>query len=164
MTHEGSHTPMDHHPPLQDEVDPVLSVVQTAASRPPYDAVRWDALADRIVAGAHDELARRRASAGLSSGKSQRRGVRAWWEVTAGWARPAMAAAVAMIGVAAALMVATPATPSGATGTDAPSAGTLAASTDAIDAVMLGAPSSASSFESSPPSRDSLFSALVGQQ
>jgi hypothetical protein len=163
MTIEGSHTPMDHSR-HEDEVDPVLSLVQLAACRPPYDTVRWDALADRIVADAQDELGRRRTVAGVPSVRNVRRGVRAWWEVTAGWARPALAAAVAMIAVAAALVISTPGALSGVAATDATTAGTLAASTDAIDAVMLETPSSVSEFESSPVTRDSLFSALVGQQ
>lgn len=165
MTNEGSHTPMDR---TRDEGpgggDDVSSLVHLAACKPPYDTVRWDALAERIVAGAQDELARRRVGARLPGGTSLRRGVRAWWEVTAGWARPAVAAAVAMIAVAAALVIATPGAPLSASGGDTTTATTLAAGTDAIDAMMLETPNAAVSVEPSPPTRDSLFSALVDAQ
>lgn len=166
MTDERSHAPMHHtRHDGQDAGDDMWSLAQMAACKPPYDAVRWDSLAERIVAGAQDELARRRAGARLPGGTSQRRGARAWWEVTAGWARPAVAAAVAMIAVAAALVIATPGAPSVASGGDTAPATTLAAGTDGIDAMMLE-PSSAAAIgvESSPPTRDSLFSALVDAQ
>jgi hypothetical protein len=164
MTNDGSRTPLGHAPQDEDEtIDTVPSLVQMAVCRPPYDAVRWDTLAERIVASAQDDLARRRGVVGLPSGTGLRRGVRAWWEVTAGWARPALAAAVTMIAVAAALMIATPAAPSAGTGGDGTIAGTLTASTDAMDAVMLGTPSTLS-VESSPVTRDSLFSTLVDER
>ncbi len=165
MSNEGAHTPMDHtRHDGQDAGDDVPSLMHIAACKPPYDAVRWDALAERIVAGAQDELARRRMGARLPGGTSVRRGVRAWWEVTAGWARPAVAAAVAMIAVAAALVIATPGALSIASGGDTTTATTLAAGTDAVDAMMLETSSAAVSVESSPPTRDSLFSALVDAQ
>ena len=93
------------------DVDPVSVLLRTHASRPPYDAVDWDAVAARIITAAGPQLERRRTGAGRAGALRWR--VRAWWEVTAEWARPALAAAVAMIAIATALVIANPAASSG---------------------------------------------------
>jgi hypothetical protein len=69
-----------------------------------------------------------------------------------------------VIAVAAALVIATPGALSIASGGDTTTATTLAAGTDAVDAMMLETSNAAVGAESSPPTRDSLFSALVDAQ
>ncbi len=142
------------------EVDPVSTLVRTYASRPPYNAVDWDAVAARIVSAADAELQRRRTLAGRAGVLRWR--VRAWWEITAGWARPAVAAAVAMIAVATALVIANPAA---SPMTDNASTAEMTATADGADAVMLGSPATEAAFtEAGPITRDSLFSAVVDGQ
>jgi hypothetical protein len=139
------------------DVDAVSTLVRTYACRPPYDAVDWDAVAARILSAADAELGRRRTLAGRAGALRWR--VRAWWEVTAGWARPAVAAAVAMIAVATALVIANPGTTPVA---DAASTAEMTATADGVDAVMLGSPATEAAFtEAGPITRDSLFSAVV---
>ena len=157
MANERSHDAGEQPAPARiGEVDPVSSLVRTYASRPPYDAVDWDAVAARIVSAAEPELERRRALAGRPGALRWR--VRAWWEVTAEWARPAVAAAVAMIAIATALVVANPSSPV----TDSSATAEMTATTDGTDAVVFGSPATQAAFtEAGPITRDSLFSAVV---
>jgi negative regulator of sigma E activity len=146
----------------RESSDPVSELVRTYASRPPYEAVNWDAMEARIVAGSNEELERRRVAASRGRAGVFRQRVTAWWEVTAGWARPAMAAAVAAVAVATALVVTTPATSPSMASTDNSATTELTSNSDAVDAVILGTESNASAVsESNPISRDSLFSTLV---
>jgi hypothetical protein len=112
----------------------VLALLRAHGAPAPYDSVDWTRLAQRIVATGHDELASRRHSAidspvivrsgrrpdtspetspggatATSEGAARRTAGRRWWEVTAGWARPTIAAAVVVSAVSAALAVGSPA-------------------------------------------------------
>jgi hypothetical protein len=146
-------------------MDPLSTLVRTYGSRPPYDAVNWNAMQARILAGSDEELDRRRTAIARGRAGALRQRVGGWWEVTAGWARPAVAAAVAMIAVASALVVATPASSTNVGGNDGLTPAEVTASSDGVDAVMLGSESNATAIaESRPISRDSLFSTLVDER
>jgi hypothetical protein len=79
-----------------------LALVRQHSRPTPYGAVNWAALADRVVADGGDELAARRQSA------AWRPVGRRWWEVTAAWARPTIAAAVVVSAISAALALGAP--------------------------------------------------------
>jgi len=162
MTADRSETTRDHLADGEERaVDPISAVVRAYASRPPYDAVDWAAIAARIVASADHDLERRRAAARWPRLASRGWSGRAWWEVAASWARPAVAAAVVTVALTGVLVAS-----SGATVTTqsevAQVSPMIAASTDGVDAVLVGSPTSpASSVGAGTITRDSLFAALV---
>jgi hypothetical protein len=111
----------------------VLALVREHRRPAPYGAVDWALLEQRIIASGRDELATRQQSAlavaapslvqpgrrfGSSHGIARassgaettwRPAGRRWWEVTAGWARPAIAAALVVCAVSTAVVLGTPA-------------------------------------------------------
>lgn len=97
----------------------------------PHDRVDWDRLATRTVAGAGAELARRRARTGRPWG-AQRRRRGAWWEVAAGWVRPATAAAA--VAALAAVVIGTPVVPTGGSAGDTAATGASLAAAPAAAA------------------------------
>lgn len=144
-------------------LDPILIAVRAHAGKPPYDAVNWGALTTRIVASADHDLGRRRAAARWPGIVGRGWSGRAWWEVAATWARPAVAAAVVTVALTGAL-VATSGAPMTNQSGDTPAApeAMIATTADGGDAMMLGAQVSlASDAEAGAITRDSLFAALV---
>jgi len=144
--------------------DPTAQLLRAHGRQPPYDAVEWDRLAARIAAGAGPELTRRRAMMPL--GRPQfTPPVRPWWEIAAGWARPALAAAISTIVVAAALLTATAGTTSASAGQSTGQSTAATTGADGVDAVMLGGSSAATpAVDGAAMTRDSLFSTLVNAQ
>lgn len=149
-----------------DNGDPILAIVRSHGQRAPYDAVDWAGMQQRIVASASPELERLRASeraAARGPGLNGRRlASRSWWEVTAAWARPAIAAAAAIIAVTTALVVGMPASTLGVDRADAPiaRASSQGVTADRVEAELLGS-SSGIDDVTGPISRDSLYAALV---
>jgi hypothetical protein len=137
--------------------DALSAIVRAHATRPPYNAVDWDGFAARITSAAAPELDRRRKAARWSDSRRDRFRVRAWWEITAGWARPALAAAVATIAVAGTLVLAT----WGATSALSADGATVTASADGVDSVMLDSQTGIATADASSAIQDSLFSAIV---
>lgn len=130
------------------------------ARRPPYGAVHWDALGARIVAAAEDEM-----TLGPWPWAVNRAGIavrlpatdapaRQWWDVAAGWARPALAAALVVGSVAGVLAVGTPAVDSG---------DTSAAAFAWLQSVTGGGSAIADRPTDAASTPDSLFTAVVEQ-
>lgn len=135
-------------------------LVRIHACRPPYGAVHWDALGARIVAAGEDEMALgRSARAGNPAGTAVRLQVsearaRQWWDVAAGWARPALAAALIVGSVAGALAVRTPAAEAG---------DTSAAASAWLQSVTGGGSALVDRATDAAATPDSLFTAVVEQ-
>lgn len=165
MTSDRTPDPAAKSPAEAAPEDETRSLLRAHAMRPPYDAVHWDALAARIMAQAEADLGRRRSVRELVGVTGLRRGVRAWWEVTAQWARPAVAAALAAIAVAAALVGTAPASSGTLAAADSAASGIatngVTANTDPVDAVLGSSTNTTVSSEARVVTRDSLFSALV---
>jgi len=140
-------------------LDPTAAIVRAYGAKPPYEAIDWTAVTARIVAGASSDLDRRRAAARWTRIAPDGRRARAWWEIAASWARPAIAAAVVTVALTGTLVATSGATTQGED-TSTSTGTTLVASTDGVDAVMFESPTTTRS-EGGVVTRDSLFSALV---
>jgi hypothetical protein len=87
-----------------------LALIREHQQPVPAGLVDWDALAARIADSGRAELsARQRAANAIGSHASLRRPAPGrWWEVTAGWARPAIAAALVVSAISTAVVLASP--------------------------------------------------------
>lgn len=128
--------------------DAVMTVVRAHGRRPPRDAVDWDALHGRIVDSARVHLARRARVASSTA-------ARHWWEVTAAWARPALAAAVVVSVISGAAALATPS----ATTSDSPDNSVMTAWLQTVGGLSAG--TMADRADATSP--DSLYTAVVEQ-
>ena len=135
----------------------LLALIREHNQPAPAGSVDWDALAARIVEDGRGELAARHHAAydGNDVRTLRRATPHRWWEVTAGWARPAIAAAVVVSAISTAVVLTSPSLAVADTG-DASSAAWLqtfgAASTPAGTTAAV-----------TPANRDSLFVEVVGQ-
>jgi hypothetical protein len=130
----------------------LLALIREHSQRAPTGSVDWSALAARIAEDGRGELAARH-SDGVRS-LPRRTAPRRWWEVTAGWARPAIAAALVVSAISTAVVLASPSAGSADAG-DASTTGT-AAWLQTFGAANVAA-------AGTPANRDSLFSEVVGQ-
>jgi hypothetical protein len=116
-------------PTLADNV--VRALVRAHGAAPPYEGVDWDALTARVLAAGRYELeTQHQRATGRRGGFRPTRatGVRAWWQVAAGWIGPAALAAAAVGSVAGVLAT-------GATGLAASNTGDeTAAASASVDA------------------------------
>ncbi len=183
----------------------VRSLVQGYGTVPPYDAVEWNALATRVVGDAQSELKRRQIAAaaesnertvdaadgivlpfglvrgGLASGTPTgttgiRRFKRHWFDVTAGWVRPAMLAAAVVSCVAVTLAIESPVSPGAIASGDSAAAlasaspsAYSAADQDASDSAMAAAVVGRASdrqvdLQLGPSTRDAMFTAVVEER
>jgi hypothetical protein len=132
----------------------LLALIREHAQRVPAGSVDWTALAARIVEDGRGELAARHRAAYDSDDVRtplRRPTARRWWEVTAGWARPAIAAALVVSAISTAVVLASPSVAAADAG-DTSSAAWLQ---------TLGATGTA--IAATPANRDSLFSEVIGQ-
>jgi hypothetical protein len=182
--------------------------VQAYGTVPPYDAVEWNALALRVVGDAQSELKRRqiaatalsdaeavegtdgivvpfglvrgarvsgdRSAARTTGGRFKRR----WFEVTAGWVRPAMLAAAVVSCVAVTLTITAPASPGAIASGDsaaalasasqsAYSAADQDASDSAMEAAVVGGGRESdrqADLQFGPRTRDAMFTAVVEER
>jgi hypothetical protein len=176
--------------------DAVGALVRAHGATPPYDSVDWNSLAVRVVDNAQSELKRRQNTVAArlrdgtidhslhlvtsSEGEYDRvatasggwRIRRQWFEVTAGWVRPAMIAAGLVMAVATTLTVTTPASPAVAgigdsaalasASTGAYGVGDRDASDSAMEAAVVGrAGDMQVDMQFGPGTRDALFTAVV---
>jgi hypothetical protein len=88
----------------------LLALIREHHQPVPARSVDWDALAARIVDSGRAELsARQRAAQAIGGHAPLRRPAPGrWWEVTAGWARPAIAAALVVSAISTAVVLASP--------------------------------------------------------
>ncbi len=132
----------------------LLALIREHSQPAPAASVDWNALAARIIEDGRGELAARQR--GAYDGDGARRllrppAPRRWWEVTAGWARPAIAAALVVSAISTAVVLASPSV----------------AIADAGDSntgawlQTLGA--NGTTTAAGPATRDSLFSEVVSQ-
>jgi len=173
----------DPHPGHDRATDAMLSeeavvrYLHAHGRRAPHDAVDWDGLAERVVESARPHLgwrargarsevsaapahARVRAESGRPGSAS--RGVRApaahqWWEVTAAWARPAVAAALVVSAISGLLALAAPST------AVSDSADTAATTAWLQNVSGLSGSSAADRPDGATVSPDSLYTAVVEQ-
>jgi hypothetical protein len=132
----------------------LLALIREHSRRAPAGSVDWNALAARIVEDGRGELAARQRAAYDSDGVRtllRRPAPRRWWEVTAGWARPAIAAALIVSAISTAVVLASPSVAVADTG-DSSAAAWLQA---------LGATSTVTA--ATPATRDSLFVEVIGE-
>jgi hypothetical protein len=131
----------------------MLALIREHHEPVPVGAVDWNALATRIVGSGSAELsARQRAAYTIGTHAPLRRtSPRPWWEVTAGWARPAIAAALVVCAISTAVVIASPTV----TVADASDTGT-SAWLQTLDAAAGVTPAPA-------VNRDSLLSEVVSQ-
>jgi hypothetical protein len=132
----------------------LLALIREHSQPAPAGSVDWNALAARIVGDGRDELAARQREAcdGDGARTLQRRPApRRWWEVTAGWARPAIAAALVVSAISTAVVLTSPST-------------VVADAGDSSTAAWLQTFGAAGTTPAtSPANRDSLFSEVIGQ-
>jgi hypothetical protein len=131
----------------------LLALIREHQQPVPARSVDWDALAARIVDGGRAELsARQRSAHAIGAQASLRRAAPGrWWEVTAGWARPAIAAALVVSAISTAVVLASPTV-------------TVADADDAGTAAWLQTLGATGSITVAPPlNRDSLLSEVVNQ-
>jgi hypothetical protein len=131
----------------------MLALIREHHEPVPVGAVDWNALATRIVGSGSAELsARQRAAYTIGThAPLLRPSPRPWWEVTAGWARPAIAAALVVCAISTAVVIASPTV----TVADASDTGT-SAWLQTLDAAAGVTPAPA-------VNRDSLLSEVVSQ-
>jgi hypothetical protein len=92
----------------------MLALIREHHEPVPVGAVDWTALATRIVDSGSAELsARQRAAYMIGTHAGAHAPLRRplphpWWEVTAGWARPAIAAALVVCAISTAVVIASP--------------------------------------------------------
>jgi hypothetical protein len=131
----------------------LLALIRAHSQRAPAGAVDWNALAARIAEDGRGELAARHHAAHDGNGvRALRRATpHGWWEVTAGWVRPAIAAALVVSAISTAVVLTSPSLAIA----DASDAGTAAF------LQTLGAAGTASA--ATPANRDSLFAEIAGQ-
>ena len=131
----------------------MLALIREHHEPVPVGAVDWNALATRIVGSGNAELsARQRAAYTIGTHAPLRRpSPRPWWEVTASWARPAIAAALVVCAISTAVVIASPTV----TVADASDTGT-SAWLQTLDAAAGVTPAPA-------VNRDSLLSEVVSQ-
>lgn len=132
----------------------LLALIREHSQPAPAGSVDWNALAARIVEDGRGELAARQRRAYDGDGvRSLLRppAPRRWWEVTAGWARPAIAAALVVSAISTAVVLASP----------------FVVVSDAGDSSTgawlqtLGANGTTTAL--TPATRDSLFSEVISQ-
>jgi hypothetical protein len=133
----------------------MLALIREHQQPVPAGLVDWDALAARIADSGRAELSARQRAAntiGAHAPLLRRPAPGRWWEVTAGWARPAIAAALVVSAISTAVVLASPPTVAVA---DAEDTGTAAwlQTLDAAGGVTV-APAL---------NRDSLLSEVVSQ-
>jgi hypothetical protein len=132
----------------------LLALIREHSQPAPASSVDWNALAARIVEDGRGELAARHRAAYDGDGirtLQRRPAPRRWWEVTAGWARPAIAAALVVSAISTAVVLASPSV-------------TVADAGDANTAAWLqtlGATGTATA--ATPVNRDSLYSEVLAQ-
>jgi hypothetical protein len=130
----------------------LLALIREHSQPAPAGSVDWNALAARIVEDGRGELAaRQRASYDRDGVRTllPRAASRRWWEVTASWARPAIAAALVVSAISTAVVFASPSV-------------TVADAADSSTAAWLqtlGATGTAAT----PTNRDSLYSEVLGE-
>ena len=131
----------------------MLALIREHHEPVPVGAVDWNALATRIVGSGSAELsARQRAAYTIGTpAPLGRPSPHPWWEVTAGWARPAIAAALVVCAISTAVVIASPTV----TVADAGDTGT-SAWLQTLDAAAGVTPAPA-------VNRDSLLSEIVSQ-
>jgi hypothetical protein len=175
--------PLNADPPRHDRpTDAMLSeeavvrYLHAHGRRAPVGAVDWDGLAERVVESARPHLGWRARSARAGGSAAPRawdwdesartgsayRGDRApaahqWWEVTAAWARPAVAAALLVSAISGLLALAGPST------AVSDSADTAATTAWMQNASGLGGSSAADRLDGATTSPDSLYTAVVEQ-
>jgi hypothetical protein len=132
----------------------LLALIREHSQPAPTGSVDWNALAARIVEDGRGELAARQRAAYDSDGIRtllRRPAPRRWWEVTAGWARPAIAAALVVSAISTAVVLASPSV-------------TVADAGDSSTAAWLqtlGATGTVTA--ATPATRDSLLGEVIGQ-
>jgi hypothetical protein len=125
----------------------LLALIREHQQRVPARSVDWDALAARIVDSGRAELSARQRLAHAIGAHAPGR----WWEVTAGWARPAIAAALVVSAISAAVVLASPTV-------------TVADADDSGTAAWLQTLGAAGNVTVTPAlNRDSLLSEVVNQ-
>jgi hypothetical protein len=187
----------DRSDPLELSDDTLRALVRAYGSAPPYGSVDWDSLAQRVAQDAQIELERRQLAAGTQpwieangetyiarasrslqiddGGRSRRRvsgRVRwRWWEVTAGWVRPAMIAAAVVSAIAVSLNVALPDVSAPATGDSTQMSASEYATEvrDAGDSAMEAAVVDRTSgqqydLQLAPETRDQIFTEVVNER
>jgi hypothetical protein len=156
----------------------VVAYLRAHGRRAPHEAVDWDGLAERVMESARFHLGRRapavrsavsaapahvwgRAESGPQGSAGRGDGAPAahqWWEVTAAWARPAVAAALVVSAISGMLALAAPAT------SVADSADYSTATTAWLQSVSgMGGSSAADRPDRAMASPDSLYTAVVEQ-
>jgi hypothetical protein len=131
----------------------MLALIREHHEPVPVGAVDWNALATRIVGSGSAELsARQRAADTIGTHAPLRRpSPRPWWEVTAGWARPAIAAALVVCAISTAVVIASPTV-------------TVADASDTGASAWLQTLDAAAGVTTAPAvNRDSLLSEVVSQ-
>jgi hypothetical protein len=132
----------------------LLALIREHSQPAPAGSVDWNALAARIVEVGRGELAARQRASYDGDGVRTllpRAASRRWWEVTASWARPAIAAALVVSAISTAVVFASPSV----TVADAGDSGTAAW------LQALGAAGTATA--ATPTNRDSLYSEVLGE-
>jgi hypothetical protein len=169
--------PLDDRPTdamLSEEA--VVRYLHAHGRRAPLSAVDWDGLAERVIESARPHLGWRAqgARSGVSAAPrpwvrderartgSAGRGDRAaaahqWWEVTAGWARPAVAAALLVSAISGLLALAGPSM------SVSDAADTAATTAWLQNASGLSGSSAADRLDGATTSPDSLYTAMVEQ-
>jgi hypothetical protein len=132
----------------------LLALIREHSRRVPAGSVDWNALAARIVEDGRGELAALHRAAYDSHGVRtllRHPAPHRWWEVTAGWIRPAIAAALVVSAISTAVVLASP-------------SALVADAGDTSSAAWLqtfGATGTA--IAATPANRDSLFDEVIGQ-
>ncbi len=132
----------------------LLALIREHSQPAPAGSVDWNALAARIVGDGRGELAARQRAAYDGDGVRtllRRPAPRRWWEVTAGWARPAIAAALVVSAISTAVVLASPSLAVADAG-DSSTAAWLQ---------TLGATGAATA--ATPANRDSLYNEVLGE-
>jgi hypothetical protein len=157
--------------PTPEHEDSLVPLMRQHGPMPPFDAVEWNALADKICQAAEEQLADRRVitrrainpRTGIGFWPVPVGGTTEWWTVAAGWVRPATAAAAAVIAAAILVLANAPSSQlATAAGTTTGASTETLTTADAGDTtLLLGTGNAAFNAAIAPFERDSMFSALA---
>lgn len=132
----------------------LLALIREHSEPAPAGSVDWNALAARIVEDGRGELAARQRAAYDGDGVRtllRRPAPRRWWEVTAGWARPAIAAALVVSAISTAVVL------------TSPSVAVADAGDTSTAAWLQTFGATGITTAATPATRDSLFSEVISQ-